>query len=86
MEGRERGSVNRYGHAARGRVNWTGHLFGVSTVQLTLPPPPRPLTMFLAVGHVIGPVTCVHCIVVEQREWTLLNGGGAVPTVPVSGA
>lgn len=42
--------------------------------------------MFLTVGHVVGPVARVQDVVVEQREGTLLDGGGAVPAVPVAGA
>lgn len=44
------------------------------------------LTMFLAVGHIVGPVATVDHVIVEQREGTLLDGGGAVPAVPVARA
>ena len=42
--------------------------------------------MLLAIGHIIWPITCMDHIVVEQREWTLLNGGSAVPALPIPGA
>ncbi len=42
--------------------------------------------MLLTVGHIVGPVAGVHGVIVQQREGTLLNGGGAVPAVPVSSA
>lgn len=44
------------------------------------------LTMLLAVGDIVGPVTGVDDVVVEEGEGTLLDGGGAVPALPVPGA
>lgn len=42
--------------------------------------------MLLAVWDIVWPVTGVDSIVVEEGEGALLDGGSAVPTVPVSGA
>ena len=42
--------------------------------------------MFLAVRHIVWPVTRVDRIVVEQGEGALLDGGCAVPAMPVPGA
>lgn len=42
--------------------------------------------MFLAIGNIVGPVASMDSIVVEQWKWTLLNGRGSVPAVPVSSA
>lgn len=42
--------------------------------------------MLLTVGHIVGPVAGVHDIVVKEREGTLLDGGGSVPALPVTGA
>lgn len=42
--------------------------------------------VLLTVWHIVGPVAGVHDIVVKEREGTLLDGGGSVPALPVTGA
>ena len=42
--------------------------------------------MLLTVGDVVGPVAGVQLVVVEEGEGTALEGGGAVPALPVPGA
>lgn len=44
------------------------------------------LTMLLTVWNIIWPITGVDGIVVEEREWTLLDCGSSVPTMPVTSA
>lgn len=44
------------------------------------------LTVFLAIGNIVGPVTGVKDIVVKKGEWALLNGGRAIPTMPITSA
>lgn len=40
--------------------------------------------MLLAVGYVVGPVTGVGSVVVQQREGALLVSGSTIPALPVS--
>ena len=47
---------------------------------------PAELTMFLAAGHVLGPVTGVGLLVVEEASDAELLSGCPVPASPVTGA
>lgn len=42
------------------------------------------LTVLLAIRNIVGPVAGVENIIVEQREWTLLDGSSTVPALPVA--
>ena len=48
--------------------------------------PENPLTMFLAAGHVLGPVTGVGLLVVEEASDAELLSGCPIPAGPVAGA
>ena len=42
--------------------------------------------MFLAAIHIVGPVTRVGVLVVQQTSYAELLGGSSVPACPVPGA